>query len=133
MPNPSPKVDAGDHPAHTTVQNLTPLVEPSLPFVDVDFFKDGVEIRPAEPLLKTSTLTEVSVQLPGNVVFKEKILPPAQLVPFPNQQFPVDYFVALSSMASGGGHSWPPGTPNYCGARIPLVHTKLNISRWSTI
>ena len=107
-----------------------PLMEPSLPFVDEEFFKDGVVIRPAEPLLKTSTLAEVSVLLPDETVFKDRVLPPAQHVPVLNEQFTVDYFIALSTMASGRGHSWPPGTPNYCGARIPLAHSRLNIPRW---
>ena len=107
-----------------------PLLEPSLPFVDEDFFKDGLEFRPAEPLLRTNTLAEALVKLPGENVFKDKILPPAIHVPVLNDQFSIDYFKALCTMASSRGHSWPPGTPNYCGARIPLVHTKLNIPRW---
>ena len=98
--------------------------------MDEDFFKDSVEIRPAEPLLKTSSLPEVSIQLSGEIVFKDRVLPPAELLPTLNQQFSTEYFVALSNMASSPGHSWPTGTPNYCGARIPLAHSKLNIPRW---
>ena len=107
-----------------------PLFEPSLPFVDEDFFKDVVDMRPAEPLLKTSALMEVSVQLPGNIVFKDRVLPPALHAPVPNQHFSVDYFVALSTMVSTSGHSWPAGTPNFRGARIELAHSSLNIPNW---
>ena len=114
----------------TTTLSHPPFLEPSLPFVDVDFFKDGVEIRPAEPLLKTNTLSEVNVQLPGCLMFKDRVLPPAQQVLKPNSQYNTDYFVALSAMASSPGHSWPAGTPNFRGARIPLAHSKLNIIRW---
>ena len=116
--------------SETSASVQPPLFEPSLPFVDEDYFKDGVEVRPAEPLLRTNTLSEVAVQLPGGIVFKDRSLPQAKHVPNLNEQFTVDYFVALSSMASSRGHSWPAGTPNYCGARIPLAHSKLNIHRW---
>ena len=117
-------------PCGTSVTGQSPSIEPSLPFVDEDYFKDGVEIRPAEPLLKTNSLSEVIVQLPGSIMFKDRVLPSAQHVLTANDQFTTDYFIALSSMASSPGHSWPPGTPNFRGARIPLAHSKLNIPRW---
>ena len=106
------------------------IIEPSLPFVDEDFFADSLESRPAEPLVKTSSLPEIDVHLPGNMVFKDRILPRSQHEAIPNLQYSMDYFVALSSMSSSSGHSWPAGTPNYCGARIKLAHSSLNIARW---
>ena len=122
--------ESGISTGRGNLPNLPPLLEPSLPFVDEDFFKDVVDIRPAEPLLKTSALPEVSVQLPGDIVFKDRVLPAALHVPVPNQHFSVDYFVALSTMASSSGHSWPSGTPNFRGARIELAHSNLNIPNW---
>ena len=70
------------------------------------------------------------VSLPGDLSFTDRILPPAQHAPSPNTKFTVEYFVALSKMASSSGHSWPAGTPNFRGARIPLAHSKLNIPTW---
>ena len=110
--------------------SLPPLLEPSLPFVDEDFFMDSAESRPAEPLLKTSTLPEIALHISDDLIFKDRILPQSQHVPVPNLNYTVDYFVALSTMASSQGHSWPAGTPNYCGARIKLAHSSLNIPRW---
>ena len=116
--------------AGTMADNLPTLVEPALPFVDEEYFKDCKEIRPAEPLLKTSSLLKVSVPLPGNLEFIDRFLPPPLHVSSPNPEFSVEYFVALSKMASSSGHSWPAGTPNFRGARIPLAHSKLNIPAW---
>ena len=107
-----------------------PLIEPALPFVDEEYFKECQEIRPAEPLLKTSSLAQVSVPLPGNLLFTDRILPPPKHVPSPNSKFTVEYFVALSKMAGSSGHSWTEGTPNFRGARIPLAHSKLSIPSW---
>ena len=92
------------------VQDISAL-EPSLPFIDEDCCVNADVIQPAEPLLKTSSLSEIVVLLPGNIEFKDRILPPAQHIPAPNLQYSVDYFVALSTMASSRGHSWPAGTP----------------------
>ena len=111
------------------VQDISAL-EPSLPFIDEDCCVNADVIQPAEPLLKTSSLSEIVVLLPGNIEFKDRILPPAQHIPAPNLQYSVDYFVALSTMASSRGHSWPAETPNFCGARIQLAHSKLNIPSW---
>ena len=106
------------------------LLEPSLPFVDEDFFKDRIELRPAEPQLKTSSLPEVLVELPGNIFFKDRVLPPSQHVQSPNLHYSAEYFVELSKLASSPGHSWPADTPNYLGSRIQLAHSKLNIPSW---
>ena len=106
------------------------LLEPSFPFVDEDFFKDRIELRPAEPQLKTSSLPEVLVELPGNIFFKDRVLPPSKHVQSPNLHYSAEYFVELSKMASSPGHSWPADTPNYLGSRIQLAHSKLNIPSW---
>ena len=112
------------------IESDTFTQEPSLPFVDEEFYLNDSVVGPAKPLLKTSTLSEIIVQLPGGIIFKDRILPPPQHVIAPNLKYSVDYFVALSNMASSSGHSWPSGTPNFRGARIELAHSKLNIPNW---
>jgi hypothetical protein len=44
--------------------------------------------------------------------------------------FPLDYFMGLHTIVSTPTSLYPAYTPNYCGARIPLQHTGLNIQCW---
>ena len=47
-----------------------------------------------------------------------------------NNEYIPDYFVNLHHRVNTPTMSYPLGTPNYLGARIPLVHTRLNIQKW---
>ena len=86
--------------------------------------------RPAQPLLRPSTLENTCFILPGNLVFIDKVLPPTDQVLSQNSSYPLDYFVGLHNLVSAPTVYYPAYTPNYCGARIPLEHTSLNIARW---
>ena len=85
---------------------------------------------PAKPLLRPSTLSETCFILPGYKVFIDKILPPTSISLEQSREFPLDYFISLHNLVSAATSVYPAYTPNYCGARIPLRHTGLNISRW---
>ena len=84
----------------------------------------------AKPLLKPSSLQDTCFVLPGNLVFVDKILPPINKELVQNDAYPLDYFIGLHRLVSAPTMSYPAYTPNYSGARIPLQHTDLNISRW---
>ena len=86
--------------------------------------------RPAQPLLKPSTLKETCFVLPQNKVFVDKVLPPIENFFHQNEAYPLNYFVCLHSLVSAPTAHYPAFTPNYLGARIPLMHTGLNIPRW---
>lgn len=64
------------------------------------------------------------------MVFVDKILPPVGNILTQNAAYPLDYFIGLHSLVSAPTMQYPAYTPNYCGARIPLQHTQLNISKW---
>ena len=85
---------------------------------------------PAKPLLKPSTLKDTCFILPGNKVFVDKILPASETMMIQSTAYPLDYFIGLHSLVSAPTTHYPAFTPNYCGARIPLQHTSLNIARW---
>ena len=67
-------------------------------------------------------------------VFYDKQLPDpvptfsSKVVPHP--RFSPEYFTALHSIVSAPGATYPAGTYNFQGARIPLTHTKLIIPKW---
>ena len=87
-------------------------------------------LKPAVPLLKPSTLKDLTVNLPGNKTFVDKVLPALESQ-FPvNTIFPPDYFCALHKLVSSAGPHYPTGTPNHLGARLPLQHTGLNLEQW---
>ena len=60
----------------------------------------------------------------------DKKLPPLDVPVTPNSRFNEDYFTSLSLITSAPGPSWRAGTPNHLGARVPLLHTDLNIELW---
>ena len=106
------------------------LCEPALPFADEDTCSENTVTLPAAPLLKTSSLKDLIVPLPGNKSFTDKVLPPLSKG-FPvNGNFPPEYFCALHQLVSSAGVYYPEGTPNHLGARIPLQHTGLNLEMW---
>ena len=111
------------------------MVEPLLPFVDEDIcVVHGIE-SPAKPLVKTSMLKDKVFVLPRNTegeydIFVDKVLPILTGELEPNEVYSPDYFVALHKLVSAPGTSYPEGTPNCLGARIPLQHTTLNLDRW---
>ena len=60
----------------------------------------------------------------------DKVLPPLSTAIEPHEHFSQDYFVALHKLVNAPGSTYPEGTPNYLGARIPLQHTSLRLERW---
>ena len=89
---------------------------------------------PPKPIIKTSSLPEFRLQLPDSVFIDRKLPAPAQpLTAHP--RFTPAYYVALHNLAASSGHDghgnyYPANTPNFKGARLPLVHTNLNIDSW---
>ena len=123
----------------STVPNLEVVpkvtIEPSLPFVDEDLVSNPAFGAPAQPMVKPSELKNTIVVLPKTSkgeyqVFVDKILPPLSDPVIQNEAFSSDYFVALNKLVSAEGPTYPTGTPNYMGARIPLQHTPLKLDRW---
>ena len=108
------------------------LFETALPFEDhSDDLTQLPNIpKPAEPLLKTSSLNETPVYLPDNQVFMDRCLPARASSQGKNQQFSTDYFVTLHKLVAARGPNWPEYTPNHIGARIPLRHSNLKVDRW---
>lgn len=116
--------------AHQLKESLLPV----LPFMD------DIELSalpaPAKPVLKSTFLSSKEIALPG-ATFVDKVLPapdPA-LGLVPHSKFNPSYFVALGNAVAASGYdqagfSYPAGTPNFIGARIPLLHTSLRIDRW---
>ena len=89
---------------------------------------------PAKPVAKTSCLKEFKVSY-NNRVFIDRELPTPTKPLTPHPRFTPAYYVALHNLVAGGGHDgngfwYPPNTPNYRGARIPLAHTGLKIKNW---
>ena len=99
---------------------------------------DDIELTalraPAKPVIKSTYLPSKEVAIPG-ATFVDKALPAPGFALVPHPKFNPSYFVALgNAVASSGydqaGFCYPAGTPNFLGARIPLVHTSLRIDRW---
>ena len=105
--------------------------EPSLPFTDEDTYPcQSSLIQPAAPLLKTNSLKDLCVTLPGGKSFTDKVLPPQERRFQVNRNYPSAYFCALHHLVNSEGTHYPEGTPNHLGARIPLNHTGLNLDMW---
>ena len=93
--------------------------------------------QPAKQVLQVSKLAKSYFVLPGSqedgrstAIFVDRKLPAADVQVVPNGRFTREYFVALHKLAAAPGPTWPAGTPNYMGARIPLQHTGLRMDRW---
>ena len=105
----------------------------TLPSAGLDLEND-FKISPAKPDIKVSNLEPAFFFLPDNKIFRDKYLPDPQpsflskLVP--NPKFSSKYFTDLHHLVSDPGLDYPAGTYNFCGARIPLYHTSLNIPSW---
>ena len=91
---------------------------------------------PAKPVLKVNKLAKTYFVIPGPLsgestrLFVDRKLPPSKVQTDPNLCFSKDYFVALCKLVSAPGPTWPAGTPNHKGARIPLQHSGLHVERW---
>lgn len=115
--------------------NSSHLIDLDSPFLEEDLPSLPALGTPAQPLLKTSDLKDNIFVLPRNPtgkyqVFIDKALPPLAEPLIMNEVFNPDYFVALYKLVNAPGPSYPEGTPNYMGARLPLQHTTLNLDRW---
>jgi hypothetical protein len=90
--------------------------------------------KPVQPEIKVSTLDNSYFCLPDCKLFVDKALPD----PSPrfldrcvsHSRFDSDYFIALHRLVTAPGLAYPANTYNFGGARIPLVHTQLNIPKW---
>ena len=121
IPQPVPQV-------HVVAENycsLLPGSEAILPVLMND---------PIKPEIKVSSLKSAFFYLNNGKIFVDKHLPdpePAFLSRLiPHSKYSPEYFTALYSLVAAPGTSYPANTYNFCGARIPLVHTKLNIQTW---
>ena len=118
--------------ASSVMSQASPLLDEHLPHAYACVEDDPLPAVPvpAKLLLRPSTLEDTCFILPGYQVFVDKILPPIDVNLQQCIEFPLAYFVSLHSIVSTATSVYPAYTPNYCGARIPLRHTGLNIARW---
>ena len=128
----SPHSTVSSAQASSVMSQASPLLHEHLPHAYACVEDDPLPAvpEPAKPLLRPSTLEDTCFILPGYQVFVDKILPPIDVNLQQCMEFPLDYFVSLHSIVSTATSVYPAYTPNYCGARIPLRHTGLNIARW---
>ena len=90
--------------------------------------------KPVKPEIKVSSLKTAYFYLQDGKIFSDRHLPdPApnflsRIIP--NARFTTDYFTALHYLVSAPGSNYPAQTYNFQGAKIPLAHTTLNISKW---
>ena len=123
--------DSSTSTRSTQPNSLATFTEPSLPFIDVEPPGVLLEILKAPaPALKTSSLKDLIVKLPGKIIFTDKVLPTSKEHLVRNDKYPPDYFSGLHHLVSAPGPDYSEGTPNHLGARIPLHHTGLNLERW---
>ena len=109
----------------------------SLPYTGSEDFTDFYHINPVQPEIKVSTLSKSFFCLPDCKIFADKRLPdpcPRFLERVvPHSRFDPGYFLSLNKLVSAPGHNYPANTYNFRGARIPLVHTQLNIPKWKEL
>ena len=132
-----PSCDA-HQPQSSTAHRVSPGQEPviHLPtegeLVETNISVTEVQNK-ANPVLKCSTLKDTYFYFShgqDSIVFIDKKLPPPESLPAPHARFDCQYFTSLSTLASAPGPSWAADTPNHLGARIPLIHTDLNMEQW---
>lgn len=120
MPHPDPQ---------TLVEEDKPLL-----FTGSEDFTYFYNIKPVQPEIKVSALSKSFFCLPDRKLFVDKHLPdpsPCFLERVvPHTRFSPDYFLSLHKLVTAPGPSYPANTYNFKGARIPLVHTQLNIPKW---
>ena len=137
-PNDNVSVPAGVTPVPVKrtklvrAKELSAPIEPILPFFGTDDLSD---FQPAaKPLLKTGNLRKCYFVLPNGACFVDRVLPKPTTNLVQHETFNSDYYIDLHLRAAASGsrgqYSWPAGTPNYLGARIPLKHTGFNLDRW---
>ena len=97
----------------------------------LDSFQSVSEaLEPVRPRLKVSTLSSSYFILPGGKVFVDKKLPYSSSNIAPNPNFPIDYFMSMHQAVISDNINYSPGTPNHCGARVTLRHSRLKIDNW---
>jgi hypothetical protein len=110
----------------------SPQIEADLPFADADDIDDFP--APAKPILKPSMLKDMFFVLPSGVIFRDKVLPLPEADLVKHQNFDANYYIRLHEQTAAPGvrgqYKWPSNTPNYIGARVPLLHTTFNLDRW---
>ena len=107
----------------------------SVSISDVSKHVVGKADRTLPPLLQTGSLAETYFVLPNDDngkarVFIDRKLPETEVELIENTNFPSNYFVNLHGRVAASGPTYPAGTPNHLGARIPLLHCKLKVDRW---
>ena len=125
-----------------------PQPVPQVPMVDENFCSllpgSGSEdmspfllANPVKPEIKVSSLKSALFYLDIGKIFVDKYLPDPEPVFLsrlaPHSRFTPEYFTALHSLVAAPGPDYPANTYNFRGARIPLVHTKLNIPKWKEL
>lgn len=105
----------------------------NLPFAQADEVPPSFLV-PAKPVARTNHLKEIKISF-NDGMFIDRVLPDSNKALTPHPRFTPTYYVALHNLAASTGHDgngfwYPSNTPNYMGARIPLVHTGLNIENW---
>ena len=114
-------------------ESSTILVEPVLPFSDLDDLAEVLDIA-TKQVQKVKSLTDMTVLMP-KANFIDKQLPASGHELSVNEVYTPDYYVALHNIVAApgiraDGTMYPSCTPNHQGARIKLPHVKLNIERW---
>ena len=110
----------------------SPPLLAALPFMDADDLGDFG--KPVKPVVKPGLLREAMFALSKDELFIDRLLPPPDTSLVKHSQFPASYYIDLhmktSVAGSRGQYSWPANTPNYLGARIPLLHTSFRLDAW---
>ena len=90
--------------------------------------------KPVNPEIKVSTLKPALFYLSNGMIFYDRHLPDPEPVfltrTVPHPTYSPEYFTALHSLVAAPGTDYPANTFNFRGAKIPLIHTKLNIPKW---
>ena len=132
-PRTSPPAKGGQAFPHPVPQSLVEEDQP-LPFTGSEDLNLFYNIKPVQPEIKVSTLTKSYFCLPDCKIFIDKCLPdPAPCFlerAVTHSRFDPDYFLSLHKLVSAPGQDYPANTYNFLGAKIPLVHTQLNIPKW---
>ena len=124
--------DSEDVSVLTMVNNTGPLLQ-SGTVLDKSKTNFNVVSGEAEPVLKYSSLKDTYFyfnQDTQSKIFLDKKLPPTNSVFKQHERFDCNYFSNLWSSAATPGPTWASDTPNHLGARIPLIHTDLNMVQW---
>ena len=105
----------------TWADNLSPQIEPVLPFSSVENLSDVC--GPAKPILKPRYLKDVFFSLPNGAIFLDKELPSPSVNLTEHERFDAKYYISLYEQTAAAGvrgqYKWPENTPNYIGARGP--------------